>query len=460
MRCAGWTRCRPRWPPPPRRRWRDRPAPAPPGSRVPHARRGVPAAPSSRRSRPCGPARSSRSRSGQRFEVDTDADAVRRLPGAAHPQPVAVHVLPAPATASTSSGRSPEALVTVTDGEATIHPIAGTRRRGETAGARRRAGRRVGRRPEGAGRARDARRPRPQRPRAGCARPGSVRGRRVRRRSSATATSGTSSRRSAAQVRRWRDAFDVFAASFPAGTLTGAPKVRAMELIEELEPVRRGVYGGAVGYLDAAGDMDMAIAIRTAVMAADGQSPTSRPVPGSSPTAFRRWRSRRPGTRRGRCCRRSRPPRHFARSRRRSRMRERAAFAAALLLTVVGGAGVLLISTRRWQSAVLPRQRPPRRRRARSSADGRSTRRRRRCRWLRWPGSWRCSPPAACPADWSARCCAAVGRRAGVAVARRPAGTRRGSGTRPGCRDALRRRRGRLGRAAGDGAPALAMAVG
>src|SRR4029453_13038526 len=62
------------------------------------------------------------------------------------------------------------------------------------------------------------------------------------------------------------DAFDVLRASFPAGTLTGAPKVRAMELIEELEPVRRGVYGGAVGYLDAAGDLDMAIAIRTAVV--------------------------------------------------------------------------------------------------------------------------------------------------------------------------------------------------
>ena len=55
-------------------------------------------------------------------------------------------------------------------------------------------------------------------------------------------------------------------ATFPAGTLTGAPKVRAMELIDEFEPVRRGVYGGAVGYLDAAGDLDVAIAIRTAVM--------------------------------------------------------------------------------------------------------------------------------------------------------------------------------------------------
>jgi anthranilate synthase component 1 len=58
----------------------------------------------------------------------------------------------------------------------------------------------------------------------------------------------------------------VLSACFPAGTLTGAPKIRAMEIIDELETVRRGVYGGAVGYLDAAGNLDMAIAIRTAVV--------------------------------------------------------------------------------------------------------------------------------------------------------------------------------------------------
>jgi anthranilate synthase component 1 len=62
------------------------------------------------------------------------------------------------------------------------------------------------------------------------------------------------------------DALDVFKATFPAGTLTGAPKVRAMEIIEELEPVKRGVYGGAVGYLGFQGDMDLAIAIRTGVI--------------------------------------------------------------------------------------------------------------------------------------------------------------------------------------------------
>lgn len=59
---------------------------------------------------------------------------------------------------------------------------------------------------------------------------------------------------------------DVLRASFPAGTLSGAPKIRAMEIIDELEPVQRGVYGGAVGYLSFAGDMDVAIAIRTGVV--------------------------------------------------------------------------------------------------------------------------------------------------------------------------------------------------
>ncbi len=59
---------------------------------------------------------------------------------------------------------------------------------------------------------------------------------------------------------------DVLRATFPAGTLSGAPKVRAMEIIDELEPGKRGVYGGAVGYLSFAGDMDLAIAIRTGVV--------------------------------------------------------------------------------------------------------------------------------------------------------------------------------------------------
>ncbi len=59
---------------------------------------------------------------------------------------------------------------------------------------------------------------------------------------------------------------DVLKATFPAGTLTGAPKVHAMELIDQLEPVKRGIYGGACGYISYAGDMDVAIAIRTAIV--------------------------------------------------------------------------------------------------------------------------------------------------------------------------------------------------
>ena len=59
---------------------------------------------------------------------------------------------------------------------------------------------------------------------------------------------------------------DVLKATFPAGTLTGAPKIRAMEVIDELEPVKRGIYGGACGYLSYAGDMDVAIAIRTGIV--------------------------------------------------------------------------------------------------------------------------------------------------------------------------------------------------
>ena len=62
---------------------------------------------------------------------------------------------------------------------------------------------------------------------------------------------------------------DVFKATFPAGTLSGAPKVHAMEVIDRLEPVKRGLYGGACGYLSFAGDMDLAIAIRTAVIKDD-----------------------------------------------------------------------------------------------------------------------------------------------------------------------------------------------
>ena len=69
-----------------------------------------------------------------------------------------------------------------------------------------------------------------------------------------------------AKLSRKKDAFDVLKATFPAGTLSGAPKVRAMEIIEEMEPNRRGAYGGAVGYFSFSGNMDTCITIRTFVI--------------------------------------------------------------------------------------------------------------------------------------------------------------------------------------------------
>src|ERR1700724_891075 len=74
------------------------------------------------------------------------------------------------------------------------------------------------------------------------------------------------------QLRAGQDAFDLFAATFPAGTLVGAPKVRAMEIIDELEPVGRQLYGGTVGYFGRRGDMDQAIPLRTLVFRGDTYS--------------------------------------------------------------------------------------------------------------------------------------------------------------------------------------------
>jgi anthranilate synthase component 1 len=74
-----------------------------------------------------------------------------------------------------------------------------------------------------------------------------------------------------ARLREGMDRFDALAACFPAGTVTGAPKVRAMEIIDELEPTRRGVYAGAVMYLDYSGNLDSCIAIRT-IVAKEGRA--------------------------------------------------------------------------------------------------------------------------------------------------------------------------------------------
>ena len=97
-----------------------------------------------------------------------------------------------------------------------------------------------------------------------------------------------------------KDAFDALRACLPAGTVSGAPKVRAMQIIDELEPHRRGPYAGAVGYIDYGGNMDTCIALRTLVV--QGATPTSRLEPASWPTATRRSSTRKHSTRPRVCC--------------------------------------------------------------------------------------------------------------------------------------------------------------
>ncbi len=205
----------------------------------------------------------------QRFEMDTPADPidVYRMLRVSNPSPY-MYLLHIPneagQTAFSIVGSSPEALVTVSNGWATTHPIAGTRWRGRTeeedqllekellSDEKERAEHLMlvdlGRNDLG----------------RVCV-PGTVRVEdysHIERYSHvmhlvSTVTGLLAERRSP---------LDAVTACFPAGTLSGAPKVRAMELIEEVEMTRRGLYGGVVGYLDFAGNADFAIAIRTAMM--------------------------------------------------------------------------------------------------------------------------------------------------------------------------------------------------
>jgi anthranilate synthase component 1 len=164
----------------------------------------------------------------------------------------------------TIAGASPETLVRVTDGVAELRPIAGTRPRGETDEDDRRIEAELHADPKeiaehvmlvDLGRNDLGR----------ISEPGSVRitDRMVTERYSHVMhiVSNVVGRLAAG-----RDALDVLRATFPAGTLSGAPKVRAMQIIDALEPEPRGIYGGAIGYLGFDGNMDVAIAIRTVVV--------------------------------------------------------------------------------------------------------------------------------------------------------------------------------------------------
>nr|WP_277870537.1 chorismate-binding protein [Nakamurella antarctica] len=206
----------------------------------------------------------------QRFDMDTSASPldIYRTLRATNPSPY-MYLLQVPSEDESAPpvaivGSSPEALVTVRDGQVTMHPIAGTRGRGATdeddallakdllSDAKERSEHvmlvDLGRNDLG----------------RVCS-PGSVRVVdffTVERYSHVMHIVSTVTGRLAAG----RNAFDALKACFPAGTLSGAPKPRAMQIIDQLEPARRGSYGGIVGYFDFHGDADTAITIRTALV--------------------------------------------------------------------------------------------------------------------------------------------------------------------------------------------------
>jgi anthranilate synthase component 1 len=199
----------------------------------------------------------------QRFEIPTAADAldIYRVLRTSNPSPY-MYLLRL--EGFDIVGSSPESLVTVRDGRATTHPIAGTRWRGADP-------------EEDAQLAKDLLADEKERAEhlmlvdlgrndlGKVCKPGTVRVVdffQIERYSHVMHIVSTVT----GELAEGKTAFDAVTACFPAGTLSGAPKVRAMQLIEELEPVRRALYGGVVGYLDFAGDADTAIAIRTALV--------------------------------------------------------------------------------------------------------------------------------------------------------------------------------------------------
>ena len=204
----------------------------------------------------------------QRFDAECEADPldVYRVLRALNPSPYMYLLSLADTSGSPYAivGSSPEALVKVADGHITMHPIAGSRPRGESPEADAALGEEL---------LADPKERAEHLMLVDLARndvskqavPGSVEVTEfmvVERFSHimhiVSTVEGT--------MRDDATPIDVFRATFPAGTLSGAPKPRALEIIDELEPTARGVYGGVVGYFDLAGDADLAIAIRTAVI--------------------------------------------------------------------------------------------------------------------------------------------------------------------------------------------------
>jgi anthranilate synthase component 1 len=204
----------------------------------------------------------------QRFSTDCPADSldVYRALRSANPSPY-MYLLRLPAGDGTTYdvvGSSPEALVKVTGTRAITHPIAGSRPRGASPEEDQRLAEDLLADPKERSEhvmLVDLGRNDLQRVcRAGTV--DVVEFMTVRRYSHITHLESTV----VGELAPGRTAYDVLRATFPAGTLSGAPKPRALSLIEKYEPSRRGVYGGVVGYLDFHGDLDMAIAIRTAVV--------------------------------------------------------------------------------------------------------------------------------------------------------------------------------------------------
>ena len=204
----------------------------------------------------------------QRFSTPCQADAldVYRVLRTSNPSPyMYLFRLPAPdGTAYDVVGSSPEALVKVTGRRAITHPIAGSRPRGKTPEEDLALAEELLADPKERSEhvmLVDLGRNDLQRVcRAGTV--DVVEFMKVRRYSHVTHLESTV----IGDIGEGRTAYDVLEATFPAGTLSGAPKPRALSLIEHYEPSRRGIYGGVVGYLDFHGDLDMAIAIRTAVI--------------------------------------------------------------------------------------------------------------------------------------------------------------------------------------------------